>query len=172
MEESDTESEPTERNAKRRAQQIMFDEDGYADGWVYRVPKAFRPALDVILSTRVRAKTLSNGTKIKQTYQEWTEGDPPLYAFREFDSLTSREVAYGTTNRFVAQIGHSEPDMAQQRAIVPGSVRFRLLEWIGNESGSYSEIGWYSCSQSEFVNFLKSGVAPAAQTGAGDGEKE
>ncbi|TVO53153.1 hypothetical protein [Denitromonas halophila] len=153
-------SKPVERNTKRRAPQVDFDADGNVVDWVYRVHRAFRPALDIVFSTRVRTKKLPDGTKIKQTFQEWTEGNPPLYAFGDFDTVPSREIAHGTTSRFIAQIGQSTPDRLEKPLIVSGSVGFRLYEWSGGVGGSYAERGWYRCTQAEFVEFLKTGCVP------------
>lgn len=154
---------PLERNTKRRKPEVTFGNDGYAEGWAYMVPKAFRPALDIVFSERVKNITAPDGTKIKRRYQEWTEGDPPAFAFRETDSLGSREVVSGTRtlNRFLAQITQASPDKIEQKLIKPGMVGFRFFEWIEGEPGSYVEQGFYICTQAAFVAFLRSGVVPA-----------
>lgn len=163
----DTEDEdlpkPTERNTKRRVPEVTFDHEGCAVGWAFQVPKAFRPALDIVFSERVKTVTDADGEKVKRRYQEWTEGDPPAYAFRETDSLGSREVVPGTKtlNRFLAQITQSVPDKVEQKLIHPGSVGFRLFEWQAGEAGAYVEDGFYICTQAAFVEFLRSGVLPA-----------
>lgn len=154
---------PIERNTKRRAPQISFAEDGYADGWAYLVPKAFRPALDIVFSERVKNVIDAEGKKVKRRYQEWTEGDPPAFALRQTDTLGSREMVLGTTtrNRFLAQITQSVPDKVEQKLIHPGSVGFRFFQWQAGEPGSYVEMGFYICTQAAFVEFLRSGVVPA-----------
>jgi hypothetical protein len=163
----DTEDEnlpkPTERNAKRRSPQITFGEDGCAQGWAYLVPRAFRPALDIVFSERVKTVTSADGEKVKRRHQEWTEGDPPAFAFRETDSLGSSEMVSGTTtrNRFLAQITQAAPDKVEQKRIHPGSVGFRLFECQAGEPDSYVEKGFYICTQAAFVEFLRSGVVPA-----------
>lgn len=151
---------PLERNAKRRKPQVSFDAEGCAEGWAYVVRKAFRPAMDIVFSERVRTEKAPDGAKVKRRFQEWTEGDPPMYAFRETDALTSREVIRGSLNRFIAQITQAAPDALDGRAIKPGSVGFRFFEWIDGEPGSYVEQGFYICTQAAFVEFLRSGVLP------------
>ena len=163
----DTEDEdlpkPTERNTKRRAPEVTFDDEGSAVGWAFLVPKAFRPALDIVFSERVKTITNADGEKVKRRYQEWTEGAPPAFAFRENDLLGSREMIPGTKelNRFLAKITQASPDKIEQKLIQPGSVGFKFFEWQPGEPGSYVEEGFYICTQATFVEFLRSGVVPA-----------
>lgn len=153
---------PIERNTRRRAPQVVFGEDGCVDGWAYLVPRAFRPALDIVFSERIKLITDADGNKVKRRCQEWTEGDPPAFAFRGTDSLGSREMVAGmkTLNRYLAQVTQASPDKVEQKLMQPGSVGFRLFEWQTGEPGSYAEEGFYICTQAAFVEFLRSGVVP------------
>lgn len=168
---------PLERNTKRRKPEVTFGNDGSAESWAYIVHKAFRPALDIVFSERVRTDMAPDGTKIKRRFQEWTEGDPPMYAFRETDALSSREVVRGGLSRYIAQVTQAIPDKLDGRAIKPGMIGFRLFEWRARplsivittdpieeeqdqKTEGYVETGWYSCTQAAFVSFLRTGTLP------------
>ena len=156
--EDETPPKPMERNSKRRQPRVSFGDDGYIEGWAYLVPRAFRPALDIVLSERLKTITNADGSRFKKRFQEWTEGDPPMFSFGETDALCSREVIRGNLNRFIAQLTNATPDSLDGKEIVPGKIGFRFFEWIEGNPGHYQEIAWFTCTQSDFVAFLQTGI--------------
>ena len=157
MDESKVAEQPEliSRSARRRAPTVTFVGES-AEGWAYTVYKAFRPALDIALTTRLEKVKLSDGTRATRKTQLWTEGDPPAYAFRVTDCLGSREVVDGTValNCRLLVVVLAEPDVIEGRRIRPGFVRFRMLEW---DVDRYVERFVRQVSQAEFVDILRTG---------------
>jgi hypothetical protein len=164
MDAENSQEKPVERNKKRRPLQLIFDSEGYVKDWAYLVTRAFYPALDVILSDRVKTLKNQDGSKRIHKTQEWTEGAPPLLAFRDTDTLPSRAVLPGTTslNLSLAKVVQATPDSLDGRVIVSGTVGFKLFEWQTEPKGAYKDKGLYICTQTEFLKFLQSGIPPKA----------
>lgn len=137
------------RNAKRRSKiSVNFvTVEGVgpcADGWFFRVHESFRDALDIAYTIRKKEAL-------------WTEGDQPIYGFRRHDQLST----WAEGERYVAHVTQAEPDRISRTeeglAVVRGTVWFNLFE---RTNGEYAAIGWHSCSQPEFAEFLRSGTIP------------
>jgi hypothetical protein len=82
----DTELEPFElvaRTTSRSEVLIAQFVDGFAVGWEFAVPEAFREALDI----RITSKAIS-----KKTIQVWTQG--MSFSFKEGDTLHNSRLAY------------------------------------------------------------------------------
>jgi hypothetical protein len=90
---SDTELEPFElvaRTTNRSEILIAQFVDGFAMGWVFAVPEAFREALDIRITTKAICK---------KTIQVWTQG--MSFSFKEGDTLHNSRLAYDDYSQFL-----------------------------------------------------------------------
>lgn len=106
------------------------DIDGYAKGWFFLVSSSFRPALDIVHT------------------KGWTEGVPPLYAFRYGDSVESR------SGNWHVQVQRATSDTHMAK----GSVDIVLYETeTENLSLRWRKRNHYVLLQEDFVVLLKTG---------------
>lgn len=106
------------------------DIDGYAKGWFFLVSSSFRPALDIVHT------------------KGWTEGVPPLYAFRYGDGIESR------SGNWYVQVQRATSDTQTAR----GSVDIVLYETeTENLNLRWRKRDHYVLSQEDFVDLLKTG---------------
>jgi len=110
------------------------------DDWYFKVPYAFREALDLKYEER---------KKNKKGYMVWTQG--PVLSFKDGDSFTAKD------NKTAVQVQFSNPmgwDSAKDE-MYQGSVVFDEFTINNNQ---FSKIKQHSCSQMEFLKTLISGV--------------
>lgn len=144
---------------------IIFDSEGYAEGWFFGVSAAFRDALDIVWTkTKVVDTDPLTGKKHTLELAEWTRGVPPAYSFSDFD------VAYAPPLRgvlksspwaeqqrammFAVSVIESLPDMAVDRRVSPGRLTVSLQTY---SDGKIIDERKIELSQSEFVTLLKEG---------------
>jgi len=110
------------------------------DDWYFKVPYAFREALDLKYEER---------KKNKKGYMVWTQG--PVLSFKDGDSFTAKD------NKTAVQVQFSNPmgwDSAKDE-MYQGSVVFDEFTINNNQ---FIKIKQHSCSQMEFLKTLISGV--------------
>jgi hypothetical protein len=125
---------------------------------VFPLYEAFLVAIDISYIERIdrvatdnareearKAGHLSDDEIKKIRRVEWvlTVGDPPLYSFKPFDVIHMRD------ERLTVQVRAATADQFNDKKI-DGEIAFWLYR-------SVSLLGMYSSTQSEFVEFLKSG---------------
>ena len=103
------------------------------DSWAFKVPYAFRDALDIKYEERRRDKT---------PYMVWTQG--PCLRFKEGDLVHSKDGSRVVQVRYASPMGW---DVANNE-MYQGSVDY--VEY----DGSYTKIGQRGCSQMEFLELL------------------
>lgn len=126
--------------------------DGFAQGWMFAVPDAFRGALDIKMTERVKKG-------IKRLC--WTQGNQ--YAFAEGDILYDNPAAYTDWDQAmkkinrVCQVIRATPcSLNNNREVIHGAVFFQLFEPNINKT-ELLEGETHHCTQAEFVKYLKTG---------------
>lgn len=109
------------------------------DNWFFRVPYAFREALDIKFEER---------KKDKKSYMVWTQG--PIISFKEGDILHSKDKSQTIQIRFANQMGWdtSKEEMYQ------GSVVYSEYTTSNNTLIKQAE---HSCTQMQFLQLLING---------------
>lgn len=135
-------------------------EDGEAKGFYFRVPDAYRPALDIHLVERIdkpatktlRERARAQGTTDKKSLLNlkisrlvWVQGAPPIYAFRSSDLLNTAGDHYNLA------VITADPDTpVGRRSKNDGHVVFELFE-------HFESIDRFECTQTEFFSLLNTG---------------
>jgi len=110
------------------------------ENWFFKVPYAFREALDIKYEER---------KKDKKGYMVWTQG--PILSFKDGDNFTAKD------NKTSLQVQFSNPmgwDSAKDE-MYQGSVVFD--EFIVNDQ-KHIKINQHSCNQMQFLKVLIGGV--------------
>jgi len=112
------------------------------DHWAFKVPYAFREALDIKYEQRV---------KNKAPYQVWTQG--PLLSFKDGDSLES------TDGKQCFQVAYARPMGwdASKEEMYQGNVVFDEFDIIEEK---YIKVKRSTCTQMQFLVMLITGSAP------------
>jgi hypothetical protein len=110
------------------------------DDWYFKVPYAFREALDIKYEER---------KKDKKGYMVWTQG--PILSFKDGDSFTDKNGSSALQVKFANPMGW-DPDKKQ---MYQGSIVFDIFEVNGQK---YTKINQHSCNQMEFLKILICGV--------------
>ncbi len=141
---------------------------GYTKEWFFKLPVAFRSALDIKLTTR----QLNN-----QKHQVWTQGT--MFSFKQgdtfYDSFLAYSLPWGDALKvfsFCIQVDEAMPDRYEAVEANPivrngmrlnlilnqfhdGFVRFKILRSNRNE---LEEIAVHKSTQKEFLRLLQIGV--------------
>lgn len=110
------------------------------DDWFFKVPYAFREALDLKFEERKRNK---------KSYMVWTQG--PILRFKDGDTFYSKNESLALQVQFANPMGWD----SSLNEMYLGSVIFKEFKVEGN---NLIEIKQYSCNQMNFLNFLVNGV--------------
>jgi len=139
---------------QERSERLIADfEDGYAKGWFMAIGEHYRNELDIILSER---------SKKKETYLIWTQG--PYFSFAPGNIFYDNKSAYETVwseavknINIACQITSATPCKLDEKGLFSdGIVEFRIFRKNSANNGlTFSETR--ECSQTNFVNFLKTG---------------
>ena len=103
------------------------------DSWAFKVPYAFRDALDIRYDER---------KKDKKPYMVWTQG--PCLRFKEGDLIHSRNGDRALQIQFASSMGWD----VSNNEMYQGSV-----DYVEYDS-SYTKLGQRVCSQMEFLELL------------------
>lgn len=110
------------------------------DDWFFKVPYAFREALDIKFEER---------KKDKKGYMVWTQG--PILSFKDGDTFTAQNEKSALQVKFSNPMGwDSDKDKMYQ-----GSIVFDKFDVSGHE---HTKISQHSCNQMDFLKILISGV--------------
>lgn len=118
---------------------LLAGESIDADRWEFSVPFAFKDALDIQYSQRI---------KDKRKHMVWTQG--PCIAFKEGDLLHAKSEKYSVQVKYAAPMGWD----SDNNSMYAGSVLFDLFEI--NE-GKYQFQYRYQTSQIKFLEFVIAG---------------
>lgn len=116
------------------------------DHWVFKVPYAFRDALDIKYEER---------KKDKKAYMVWTQG--PILSFKEGDLITSKD----DTRSVQVQSAENMKWATFKNEMCEGSVVYEEYQII---DGKYLKSGRVTCSQMSFLELLIYGEQPASQS--------
>ena len=128
----------------RRKTKLIVPEVTYAkldgslnnDHWAYRVPYAFRDALDIKYEQRIRDK---------QPYMVWTQG--PILSFKEGDILFNKEEFKSVQVQSSNAMGwDSAKDLMYEGNVVYEAYELR--------DGAYKFIHSKCCTQMQFLEML------------------
>lgn len=144
---------------------VVFDAEGYAEGWFFGVNAAFRDALDIVWTkTQLIDTDPITGKKRKREFAEWTRGVPPAYSFSDFDVAYApplrgdlKSSSWAEQQRamlFAVSVVESLPDLAVDRRVSPGQVKINLQTYSEGKIIKQQQI---EMSQSQFVTLLKEG---------------
>ncbi len=150
------------KRQKRSEKLIANFVNGYAEGWAFAVPEAFRDALDIKLTKRVK-------NKVERLC--WTQGD--LFAFDEGDIIYDTLAAYTQWDQAMekikrtCQVVRSTPcKLDSNHDLVQGAVFFQLFVPNADRTG-LQEVDALHCTQTEFVKYLKTGELCLEKQGTG-----
>lgn len=110
------------------------------DDWFFKVPYAFREALDLKFEER---------KKNKKGYMVWTQG--PILSFKNGDFFTAKNGSTALQVQFADPMGWD----STKNEMYLGSVVFKEFSVSGNK---FTELNQHSSSQMEFLKILISGV--------------
>lgn len=124
--------------------QVKYDSElnvGTLDnkGWYFRVPYAFREALDIKFEER---------KKDKKGYMVWTQG--PILSFKDGDTFTAQNEKSALQVKFANPMGWDP----EKQEMYQGSIVFEQFSVDGNK---YTSISQHSCNQMEFLEILITG---------------
>jgi len=158
-----TASDIAPKKQKRSEQLIANFVNGFATDWHMAVPESYKQELDIRLTPRI--KKTDNGKYKEEVY---TQGH--LYNFKEgqifFDSAKAYDIWKDSLSSFrlACKIMNAEPvsfstasDVEFKKTLSDGFVEYKLYK-PNDKHDSVIEIGTFSSSQKEFVNFLKFGT--------------
>ncbi len=138
---------------KRHTNLVANFVDGYADGWYMAVKECYRNELDIKYTERKRNK---------QSFWEWTQG--PYFSFAEGHLFYDTPKAYGKWEdaikyiKIACQITSATPTILDRnKNFVEGIVNLTIYK-PDEKLTSLKAVKNYKLSQTEFVNFLKTGV--------------
>jgi hypothetical protein len=122
--------------------------NGYAEGWHMAVPEAFKDELDIKYTERVE-----NGQKLKR----WTQGIPPVYAFKEGHIFYYNPEGYSVGLAAHVQIDTAIPDRFDpNEGHVRGYVFVKFFLPNRNKTG-IEQTESARLTQANFVHFLRTG---------------
>ena len=110
------------------------------EDWHFKVPYAFREALDLKYEKRM---------KDKKTYMTWTQG--PILKFKNGDSFISKYYKTAIQVQFSSPMGWD----STKNEMYQGSIVF---DQFSINDHKYTKLKRYSCSQMEFLKILVNGV--------------
>ncbi|KZN59338.1 hypothetical protein N473_04025 [Pseudoalteromonas luteoviolacea CPMOR-1] len=110
------------------------------DDWYFKVPYAFREALDIKFEER---------KKDKKSYMVWTQG--PILSFKDGDTFTAKNQKSALQVRFSNPMGW-DPEKNQ---MYQGSIVFDKFDVSGHK---HTKLSQHSCTQMDFLKILISGV--------------
>jgi len=138
--------------SKRHANLIANFVNGYAAGWHMAVKECYRNELDIKYTER---------KKNKQSFFEWTQG--PYYSFAEGHIFYDTPIGYEkwgkalTAIKICCKIDTATPTVLDKnKKLIEGTVVFTIFK-PDEKLTSLEAAGNYKLSQTEFVNFLKTG---------------
>jgi hypothetical protein len=127
--------------------------DGYADGWHMAVKECYRNELDIKYTDR---------KKNKQSFFEWTQG--PYFSFGEGHLFYDTPKGYEKWEKALkaiktcCKIDSATPTVLNKnKKLVEGIVAFTIYK-PDEEHKFLKAVKDYELSQTEFVNFLKTGL--------------
>lgn len=125
--------------------EVKFDSElnvGTLDNneWYFRVPYAFREALDIKFEERM---------KDKKGYMIWTQG--PILSFKDGDTFAAQNEKSALQVKFSNSMGW---DPAKNQ-MYQGSIVFDRFDVSGYK---HTKISQHSCNQMDFLKILISGV--------------
>jgi len=106
------------------------------DSWTFKVPYAFRGALDIKYEER---------KKNKQPYLIWTQG--PILAFKEGDSIHSKDGSRTLQVQFANPMGWD----SVKKEMCQGGVAY--VEYARSDD-SFTKQGEHTCTQMQFLQLL------------------
>ena len=109
------------------------------ESWAFRVPYAFRDALDIKYEERRKEKT---------PYMVWTQG--PILSFKEGDLIYAKDDCRAVQIRFASRMAWD----AQKEEMYQGSVAYSEYVVSG---GSFSKLKEHECTQMQFLELLMFG---------------
>jgi hypothetical protein len=104
--------------------------------WAFKVPYAFRDALDIKYEER---------QKDKMSYMVWTQG--PILSFKEGDLIQAKDGNSSVQVRFAERMGWD----VSKAEMYEGSVVYAMYDLSG---GPYTKLGEHSCTQMQFLELL------------------
>lgn len=155
----------------KRSKYLLCDFfNGFSIGWAFVLPDAFRPALDIKLTNRVVTQRLPDGVKRKVVVREWTQGR--AYDFHEgdmiHDCLEAYRLRWGVALQSLkrtVQVQSATPaasDPNDPSGWYEGTVWFKVYK-PNVEKTAVIEASSHTCTQAEFVRFLKTGILRTAE---------
>jgi hypothetical protein len=140
-------------NRKRHLYLVAHFVNGYAKDWFMAVKECYRTELDIKYTER---------KKNKQSFGEWTQG--PYFSFAEGHLFYDTPKGYEkwekalTAVKTCCQISFATPTVLNKnKKLVEGMVFFTIYK-PDETFTSLKAVKDYTLSQTEFVNFLKTGV--------------
>lgn len=140
--------ETTERHSNLVANFV----NGYADGWYMAVKECYRNALDIKYTER---------KKDKKSFFEWTQG--PYFSFAEGHLFYDTPKAYKKWEQAIEAIkiackivSATPTSLDKNKNLVEGMVVFTIYKPDAKRTSLKADKD-YTLSQTEFVNFLKTG---------------
>lgn len=138
---------------KRHTNLIAHFVNGYADGWFMAVKESYRNALDIKYTER---------KKDKKSFFEWMQG--PYFSFAEGHLFYNTPKAYRKWKvaieaiKVACKIVSATPTILDKnKKLVEGMVVFTIYKPDAKLT-SLKAVKDYKLSQTEFVNFLKTGL--------------
>ncbi len=138
---------------KRHINLIANFVDGYAVGWFMTVKECYRNELDLKFSER---------KKNKQSFFEWTQG--PYFSFAEGHLFYDTPKGYEKWEKALraikicCKIDSATPTVLDKnKKLIEGTVVLTIYK-PSEKLTSMKAAGNYKLSQTEFVNFLKTGL--------------
>lgn len=155
----------TKFDQNRYLQLVANFSGGFAQGWRFAVGKWFRDTLDIRCAEL--ANSLPSGVKGKKgriavdSESRWTQG--PFYSFAEGHMLYDHPSAYTVSWKEAlqcisacVQVLRGTPNGEGTNGIHEGRVDFTLSK-PNAVRDKLQRVGHFSCTQNEFVAFLKTG---------------
>lgn len=138
---------------KRHTNLIANFVDSYAEGWYMAVKECFRNELDIKFTER---------KKHKQSFFEWTQG--PYFSFAEGHMFYDTPKAYKKWEKAIKAIkiackiiAATPTVLDKNKKLIEGAVVFTIYKPDANLT-HLKAVKDYKLSQTEFVNFLKTGL--------------
>lgn len=152
-----TDQKTTKRLKRSEEVPVKFDpETGLAIGWVFGVSTAFKAALDIKPTPRVKLHPTREGVKIETSVE--TVGAPQLYSFSAGDVFHGPALTQNRTwtdhlegPSTSLQIQKATPDTGKEKGTV-------TLEITTYQAGSIENKTTETMSQSALATLLESGV--------------
>lgn len=161
---------PSYKYAKSRKLIANF-KNGFAEGWYFAVPEAYRDALDITQEERaVTLKHTEVGKDGSKTYRiekhkemTWVQGRN--FSFKKGDVIYDTPKAYEEWSealkhiKYSIQVTEAKPNTVDHDGPVAGMVRFDIYTPNRAKSG-IDKVASREITQDEFVSLLKHGRLP------------